>query len=108
MLSTHDLENDSPGFSDAVTLLRIWANQRGFAEGSEEKLCVCGFERRGVWWNAVVSLIVLGEDQHGKTTSLFGKRKALGRGLSSYQMFKAALDFLGKCGFVFLPPCEET
>lgn len=41
-----------------------------------------------------MSLVVLGEEQQpGK--GIFGKRRALGRGLSSYQMFKAALDFLG-------------
>ncbi|KXN85109.1 U3 small nucleolar RNA-associated protein 22 [Leucoagaricus sp. SymC.cos] len=100
LLSNHNLKNESPGFSDAVTLLRIWANQRGFAEGGEGKVCVRGFEGRGAWWSAVVSLAVLGEEQQpGNGKALFGKRKALGRGLSSYQMFKAALDFLAKFDF---------
>lgn len=55
-----------------------------------------GFEGRGAWWSAVVSLVVLGEEQQpGKGKGIFGQRKALGRGLSSYQMFKTALDFLG-------------
>lgn len=95
LLSIHNLQQESPGFSDAVTLLRVWANQRGFAEATEGKLCVRGFEGRGAWWSAVVSLIVLGEEQGSKNK--FRQRKALGRGLSSYQMFKAALDFLGTC-----------
>ncbi len=93
LLSVHNLQQESPAFSDAVTLLRVWANQRGFAEGAEGKLCIRGFSGRGAWWSAVVSLVVLGEEHGGKNK--FGKRKALGRGLSSYQMFKAALDFLG-------------
>lgn len=48
----------------------------------------------------MVSLIVLGEEQGGKNK--FRQRKALGRGLSSYQMFKAALDFLGTCCDIFV------
>jgi U3 small nucleolar RNA-associated protein 22 len=40
---------------------------------------------------------MLGEEQKpGRENGVFGKRKALWRGLSSYQMFKAALDFLGE------------
>ncbi|KAF9447462.1 pre-rRNA processing protein Utp22 [Macrolepiota fuliginosa MF-IS2] len=102
LLSMHGLKHDSPAFGDAVTLLRIWANQRGFAEGGEGKLCVRGFEGRGAWWSAVVSLIVLGEEVvqgSRKSWGASGKRRALGRGLSSYQMFKAALDFLAKFEF---------
>ncbi|KAJ3576829.1 hypothetical protein NP233_g152 [Leucocoprinus birnbaumii] len=101
LLSTHNLKNEAPAFSDAVTLLRIWANQRGFAEVGENRLCVRGFEQRGLWWSAIVSLVVLGEEQQAGSVKGggFGKRKALGRGLSSYQMFKAALDFLAKFEF---------
>ncbi|EKM77700.1 hypothetical protein AGABI1DRAFT_61282 [Agaricus bisporus var. burnettii JB137-S8] len=100
LISTHDLKNDCPGFGDAVTLLRIWGNQRGFAPGSQDKLCVFGFEGRGALWSAVASLAVLGEEQQKKNASnVFGRRRALGRGLSSYQMFKAALDFLSKADF---------
>jgi len=39
---------------------------------------------------------LLGEEPTGSGKGGVGKRKALGRGLSSYQMFKAALNFLGK------------
>lgn len=70
-----------------------------------------------MWWSAVLSLVVLGEEVQGSGKAGFGKRKALGRGLSSYQMFKAALDFLGKCvcwllllgvGTLILGLCSEV
>lgn len=96
LLSTYNLKNEAQAFSDAVTLLRVWANQRGFADCGDTNLRVHGFEGRGTWWNAVVSLVVLGEEPTENGKGGVGKRKALGRGLSSYQMFKAALNFLCK------------
>jgi U3 small nucleolar RNA-associated protein 22 len=80
----------APAFSDALTLLRVWANQRGYGDGT--RLCVRGFERRGPWWSAVLGLLIEGEEDTGKRV----KTKRLGSGLSSYQLFKAVLDFLGK------------
>lgn len=84
----------------------MWANQRGFSCGSgtdgenneaSGRMSVRGFESMGVWWVGILSLVVFGEENTGKSVGLgLGKRKALGRGLSSYQMFKAALDFLGE------------
>ena len=56
-------------------------------------MCVRGFEGKGFWWNEVLGLVVLGEDTGtGKSNA----RKPLGKGLSSYQLFRAALDFFGK------------
>ena len=54
----------------------------------------------GMWWASVLDMLVHGEEPQpmpsGKATA---KRKPLGKGLSSYQLFKAALDFLGKCTY---------
>lgn len=96
LLSVHALKQDVPGFADALTLLRVWANQRGYGVGG--RLCVRGFEGKGMWWASVLDLLIHGEEPQpvelGRPAS---KRKPLGKGLSSYQLFKAALDFLGKC-----------
>ena len=91
LLQTHTLQQTCPSFNDALTLLRIWANQRGYGAGA--KMCVRGFEGLGTWWSGVLGLLVMGEEAgDGK-----GKgRKPVGKGVSSYQLFKAALDFLGK------------
>ncbi|KAI0292587.1 Nrap protein [Russula brevipes] len=52
---------------------------RGYGEG--RRTCIRGFEGVGPWWNAVLEL------------------RPLGNGLSSYQLFKAALDFLAQHDF---------
>ncbi|KAF5381659.1 hypothetical protein D9615_005551 [Tricholomella constricta] len=92
LLATHTLKQDAPAFTDALTLLRVWANQRGYGPGS--RMCVRGFESRGPWWSALLGLLIAGEERAGAAKS--SKRKPLGRGLSSYQLFRAALDFLSK------------
>ncbi|KAF8874426.1 Nrap protein [Infundibulicybe gibba] len=99
LLATHTLKNEAPAFSDALALIRVWANQRGYSGGS--RMCVRGFEAMGPWWSALLAFLVLGEEPRvaGNKAS---RRKALGRGLSSYQLFRAALDFLSKHDF------EET
>jgi U3 small nucleolar RNA-associated protein 22 len=88
LLSTFALKEHTPSFCDAVALLRVWANQRGYGEGS--RMCVRGFDSLGSWWAVLLGLLVFGEEPKGKGA----KRKPLGRGLSSYQLFRAALDFL--------------
>lgn len=96
LLRVHALQKSIPAFSDALTLLKVWANQRGYGEG--EKLCVRGFEGKGIWWAAVLDLLVNGEERAaGKLSKAASKRKPLGKGLSSYQLFRAALDFFGEC-----------
>jgi len=91
-LSVNTLKNDIPEYRDGLSLLRVWANQRGYAEG--RRTCIRGFDGAGPWWNAVLEVLVRGEEPHGKTTS---RRRPLGNGLSSYQLFKATLDFLCMC-----------
>jgi U3 small nucleolar RNA-associated protein 22 len=94
LLATHNLKNSAASFGDALALLRVWANQRGFGEGT--RLCVRGFEGKGSFWASVLSVVVYGENTVWMRGAKSNKaRKALGRGLSSYQLFRAALDFLG-------------
>ncbi|EKM53177.1 uncharacterized protein PHACADRAFT_259350 [Phanerochaete carnosa HHB-10118-sp] len=82
-------------------MLRVWANQRGYGAGGERKLCMRGFEGRGYWWAAVLDLLVNGEEAlpTAKLSGAASKRKPLGKGLSSYQLFRAALDFFAKTDF---------
>ncbi|KAF9475207.1 Nrap protein [Pholiota conissans] len=96
LLSVHELQNDCPAFSDALTLLRIWANQRGYSEGT--RMCVRGFEGAGPWWWSILALLLNGEERRPGATKA-NKRKSVGKGLSSYQLFKAALEFLAKHDF---------
>ncbi|KAF9022542.1 Nrap protein [Hymenopellis radicata] len=88
LLAVHKWQQEAPAFTDALSLLRVWANQRGFSEGSGMQ--VHGFEGKGPWWASLLGVLIEGAEVTGKS-----KRKPLGRGLSSYQLFKAALDFLG-------------
>lgn len=90
LLATHTLQSESAAFADALTLLRVWANQRGYGPGM--RMCVHGFEARGPWWSALLGLLIAGEERTDIPAS--SKRKSLGRGLSSYQLFRGALDFL--------------
>jgi len=89
VLSANTLKRDIPAYRDALSLLRVWANQRGYGEG--RRICIRGFEGVGPWWNAVLELLIYGEEPHGNAKT---RRRPLGNGLSSYQLFKAALDFL--------------
>jgi U3 small nucleolar RNA-associated protein 22 len=92
ILSVNTLKDDVPAYRDAFTLLRVWANQRGYGEG--QRTCIRGFEGVGPWWNAVLELLIRGEEPSRRTKT---GRHPLGNGLSSYQLFKAALDFLCMC-----------
>jgi U3 small nucleolar RNA-associated protein 22 len=89
VLSVNTLKDDVPAYRDAFSLLRVWANQRGYGEG--QRTCIRGFEGAGPWWNAVLELLIRGEGPSGRTKT---RRRPLGNGLSSYQLFKATLDFL--------------
>ncbi|KAH9914177.1 Nrap protein [Epithele typhae] len=97
LLSIHSLKQDVPGFGDALTLLRIWANQRGYGPG--KRMCVRGFEKRGMWWASLLAMLVRGEEPRPGMVKASSKRKPLGKGLSSYQLFKASLDFLARHNF---------
>jgi U3 small nucleolar RNA-associated protein 22 len=55
-------------------------------------MCVHGFESKGSWWGALLGLLIAGEERAEMAAP--SKRKPLGRGLSSYQLFRGAMDFL--------------
>jgi U3 small nucleolar RNA-associated protein 22 len=105
LLANHTLVQNAPAFKDALALLRIWANQRGYATvspssstSSDSLLCVHGFEAKGPWWNALLEYAINGEEPItvGSKRKAIGSRRALGKGLSSYQLFRAVLDILCK------------
>ncbi|KAF9244276.1 Nrap protein [Melanogaster broomeanus] len=100
LLSTNALTRSSPAFGDAHALLRIWANQRGYGEGI---MCVHGFEGKGSWWAAILGLIMNGEEPPAGKKEKIGARRPIGKGLSSYQLFRASLDFLAKHEFGSAP-----
>lgn len=92
LLAVHNWAQTAPAFGDALRLLRVWAAQRGFgSSGSTRAGTVAGFAGRGAWWMCILGVLLGGEEAVGKSK----RRKTVGRGLSSYQLFKAALDFLG-------------
>ena len=82
-------------FKEATALLRVWANQRGYGKGNKT---VVGFETLGSWWGFVLAYLVWGDDEEShKNVGVKRKkgRKPIGKGLSSYQMLRAAMDFFG-------------
>ncbi|KAH7096116.1 Nrap-domain-containing protein [Auriculariales sp. MPI-PUGE-AT-0066] len=100
LLSVHEWSQRAPSFCDTLRLLRVWAAQRGFATGTRAGV-VHGFSGKGVWWACILGVLLDGEeDVSGKAKR---KRTTLGRGLSSYQFFKAALDFLARCRWEIEP-----
>ncbi|KAG1721200.1 Nrap protein [Suillus paluster] len=105
LLSTHELKNSLPAFHDAHTLLRVWANQRGYGDG---ELCMRGFEGKGSFWAGLLRYLISGEEPMGTKSGNSKLRRPLGKGLSSYQLFKAALDFLAKQKFGETPAFTKT
>ncbi|CAE6451240.1 unnamed protein product [Rhizoctonia solani] len=107
LLLIHNAKSQISSFGDTLTLLRVWANQRGYGTGaghrSEDSAqlarCVRGFGFLGAWWSAVIVYLVLG----GKPVKGVKKQARVGRGLSSYQLFRAVLDFLAKHDFATAP-----
>ncbi|CUA70802.1 U3 small nucleolar RNA-associated protein 22 [Rhizoctonia solani] len=104
LLLIHTAKSQIPAFGDTLALLRVWANQRGYGTGASHKSdsnsspaarCVRGFGCLGAWWSAVIVYLVLG----GKQIKGVKKQARIGRGLSSYQLFRAVLDFLAKHDF---------
>ncbi|EJD34800.1 Nrap-domain-containing protein [Auricularia subglabra TFB-10046 SS5] len=99
LLAVHGWASEAPAFADALRLLRVWAAQRGFGGVGARAGSVAGFAGRGAWWACVLGVLLAGEEDVGKAKAKFRARKTVGRGLSSYQLFKAALDFLAHRDF---------
>jgi U3 small nucleolar RNA-associated protein 22 len=91
LLATHNAKKQIPAYVDTIALLKVWANQRGYGTGAGGR-CVRGFGALGAWWGALIVYLVLG----GKGVKGVKKQRRVGRGLSSYQLFRAVLDFLGE------------
>ena len=91
LLSTYEIKKSVDSFSDALALLRIWVNQRGYCRG-KGGWNVLGFEDRGPFWSGLLELMIKGD---GSTKGNKSRVKPVGRGLSSYQLFKATIGFLG-------------
>ncbi|KAG8990399.1 hypothetical protein FRB94_013424 [Tulasnella sp. JGI-2019a] len=92
LLSIYHYKSHIPSFANALSLLRVWANQRGFA--CKGKRVVRGFEViGGAWWGFILGMLVYGPGP-GADGRASGKRKPLGIGLSSYQLFRGAMDYL--------------
>jgi len=92
VLSVNTLRNDIPAYHDALSLLRVWANQRGYGEG--RRTCIRGFEGIGPIWCALLELVIRGEEPRNKKNE---KGPPSRTGLSSYQLFRAVLDLLCRC-----------
>jgi len=92
LVNVHEWAQLAPAFVDALKLLRVWANQRGFGGGSRPGV-VAGFSGKGAIWACVLGVLLVGEQDVDTKTKR--RRKTVGRGLSSYQFFRAAIDFLG-------------
>ena len=91
LLSTHETKKNVDCFSDALMLLRIWANQRGYCRG-KDGWSILGFEDRGPFWSGLLELVIKGGSSAKGSKS---RVKPTGRGLSSYQLFRASIGFLG-------------
>lgn len=95
MLATYHHKSDIPSFADALSLLRVWANQRGYMNKGER--VVRGFEVvPGAWWGFLIATVVYGVDHSIAGPKLGPKRRPLGKGLSSYQLFRGVMDYLGE------------
>ena len=95
LLRTHSLLQEVPSFRDALALLRVWANQRGYCAGKAKpgQGYILGFEDCGQFWVSLLSVLISGEEP-ALDGAKKNARRSVGRGLSSYQLFKAALSFL--------------
>ena len=96
LLQTYNLIQEVPAFRDALALLRVWANQRGYGSYHDPRGSIAGFEGRGYFWTALLTVLIVGEETTLGRSSKQSARRTVGKGLSSYQLFRAALDFLGK------------
>jgi U3 small nucleolar RNA-associated protein 22 len=60
LLSAYETKKSVDSFSDALALLRIWANQRGYCRG-KGGWSILGFEDRGPFWSGLLELMVKGD-----------------------------------------------
>ncbi|KZO90623.1 Nrap protein [Calocera viscosa TUFC12733] len=96
LVTVHQFTTDIPAYRDALALLRAWASRRGFdRSGRPDERSVLGFEGRGAWWALLLGGCVQGwEEIGGRLPGIAASKSRLARGMSSYQLFRGALDFL--------------
>jgi U3 small nucleolar RNA-associated protein 22 len=102
-----------PAFADTMRLLKVWSAQRGYylpvsgvdasKNSSQSENDLRGSEvGTPLLWTCLIGALIFGENatpgSGGKTHSKGKKGKPImqiGRGLSSYQLFRAVMDVLG-------------
>ena len=96
LLYLHNLSLALPAFKDASLMLQLWGAQRGFGSSLPWPSTTGGWSK---WSEMVLGYLVFGGGGLGKVEG--GKR--LGKGMSSYQVFRGALDFFAKHDFASTP-----
>ncbi|KAL5504875.1 UTP22 [Sanghuangporus vaninii] len=111
LLRTHELAQEVSSLRNALALLRVWANQRGYSSGPGNKAVVAGFESRGYFWTTIMHAILSSDETFGQKAVKSSSKRTVGRGLSSYQLFRAALEFIATHDFssetIFLKGCTR-
>ncbi|KAG0124810.1 Nrap protein [Tuber indicum] len=85
----HDISSEAKVFKDACLLGRTWLRQRGFSSNINQG----GFGHAE--WSILMSLLLKGGGNKGSSV--------LAKGYSSYQMFKAMLQFLATRDLIVNP-----
>ncbi|KAF8343082.1 Nrap protein [Cantharellus anzutake] len=112
LLSSYAASKEVPSFRDCAKLLGIWASRRGYGGASQSyaetdaAFFISGFEDAcvtggGSWWSTLLILLIWGKvDSQAEKSKKGGTLGTIGRGLSSYQMFRAVMDFLANYSFI--------
>ncbi|OLY79127.1 Nucleolar protein 6 [Smittium mucronatum] len=90
----HNLCKQSPGFKDAVILIKIWISQRGFGKRVTNFSLRNGDTERNGSVNGFLLTMMLAWLICGHRDTSSKDIPILSTGLSSFQMFKAFLSFL--------------
>ncbi|KAJ8323189.1 U3 snoRNP protein [Batrachochytrium dendrobatidis] len=94
----HHHISESPAFKDACILARVWLAQRGISESQK-----CGYGMSGFLMSMIMGWLLRATGKHSA--------RKLGKGFSSYQMFKITIDFIAELDFtaspLFLTPSGE-
>src|ERR1700761_867640 len=61
LLQAYNFATNIPAFADALSMLKVWANQRGYCASSGWR--ICGFEGKSDLWTYILGTIIYGEDQ---------------------------------------------
>ncbi|KAG8899468.1 hypothetical protein FRB99_006695, partial [Tulasnella sp. 403] len=96
----YEYKSSIPSFSDALSLIRLWAYRRGYCRNS--KIVIYGFDTvDDDWWSFLLGYLTGGDSS--TTDHVKQSKSRLGRNLNSYQLFRGTLDFLSKHSFYANP-----